>query len=210
MIHIHKIYVFFALLISFGFLTSQYINSSAIQIPSNGNSISKEEDKVELPDRMNANLWFSNSVQGQSTNMLIHIPLEINDLCCFEIMLKVPIDMLDMSKYFTQEALKNKETRDFISEHLFINGKALKESTNNVAIIGLKDGGKRFFLQVVPIEKNIKELNILFDKSLEITFKKEGRLHIDSSRVFIGSSEVKYGGKDVWLEFPDNYIFPNI
>jgi len=174
-----------------------YVESQSVEITK----------KPELPDTINANLWFSNLVEYEVTNMLIHIPLEVTDLCCFELKLDIPSDILDMTAYFSQEILKKEEPFDFIKEHVFINGKSLKESKTGVALIGLSPAGTRFYFQAVPSDKNIKELNILFDKALRIKFLKDGLLHVPFSTIFVKADGVKEA-KEIKLLFPDNYIFP--
>lgn len=164
-------------------------------------------EKPDVPDIINANLWFSNPVKGQITNMLIHIPIEVNKLCCFEFKMDIPVDKLDMTVYLSKEALKKEGALDFIKDHTYFNGKTLKESTK-ISLMGLTEEGNRFYLQVTPIADEVREINILFDKALQIKFLEDGILSMNDSSIFVSSPEIKNNGKDVKLQFSDNYIFP--
>jgi ArsR family metal-binding transcriptional regulator len=180
-----------------------YVESQLVEITEK----TKEEDKPELPDSLNANVWFSNPVKGQVTNMLVHIPLEVKELCCFELRLIIPMDILDVTSYFSKENI-TKENQEFFLNHVFLNGKPLKESTASASrISSILENGK-LYLEIVPLEKNVKQLDFLFDKALQIKFLQEGVLSMTDSRIFVSSAVVKDKGKEIKLLFPDNYIFP--
>jgi hypothetical protein len=169
--------------------------------------VEKSEEKPDLPDSLKANIWFSNPVKGQVTNMLIHIPLEVKELCCFELRLLIPMDKLDMTSYFSKDNV-TKENQEFFLNHVFLNGKPLKDSTNSASrISGISENGK-LYLEIVPLDKTVKQIDLLFDKALQIKLLQEGLLTMADSRIFISSTAYKNGGKEIKLIFPDNYIFP--
>jgi hypothetical protein len=165
-------------------------------------------DQPEIPDNINANIWFSNPVKDEITKMLIHIPLQVNEMCCFEFKMFFPVEMLDMTTYLTKDNAKS--NFDFITEHVFINDISLKNSASSIEIIGLTKDNNGFYIQIVPINKEFKDINILFDKALEIKFSKEGIFHISKSSILMHYNVAgKQLGKEINLQFQDTFVFPD-
>ena len=161
----------------------------------------------ELPDNINSNLWFSNNFKGQTTRMIIHIPIQVNEMNFFEFKILFPDDIIDLKTFFGKNNINN--NLEFVKEYVYLNNIPLKDSATKNSIIELIDDDKCLHAKITPINKALKSINIFFDNYLQIKFTKEEILEITDSNITIERTIAgDIDRKDINLQFQDNYIFP--